>query len=103
MGANDKLAATFGPGAYADDRALYDDQGQPRPSRHDWRIAINHGWSDVDGLPTFHAYGTGTTVPFCTRALNLLTTAQAPNEGSHFCPDCLAATASGRARSDGAG
>ena len=61
-------------------------------SRWSWRLALNHGFWDVDGKPTFHAHDENDRAA-CDRGYGLVESVEEPNEGSHFCPDCLRVTA----------
>lgn len=58
-----------------------------------WRLGYNHGLFDVPrGVPTFHAYDVNDSAA-CDAGFGLAGTIEQPNEGSHFCPRCILATA----------
>lgn len=56
-----------------------------------WRLALNHGFWDRDGQPTFHAHDVNNHAA-CSADFGLVQSSAQPNEGSHFCPDCLDVT-----------
>jgi len=71
----------------------------------DWRIAYNHVIFDVEGKPTFHAYDANNSAA-CEPMFGLVTSVEAPNEGSNFCRDCVSvvrAQPTGRAPSASTG
>jgi len=69
----------------------------------EWRLALNHGFWDIDGKPTFHAHDYD-ELAACEPAFGLHASTEPPNEGSTLCPGCMTvvrATPLGRRREYG--